>query len=73
MFVKNVVLWNGIRKILQMNLFLRVRIALAMIVCISMFVLVSVIMGSDIMVLEFIVILLPAIAFGLVTLRSFKE
>lgn len=73
MFVKNVVLWNGIRKILQMNLFLRVRIALAIVVCISMFVLVSVIMESDIMVLEFIVILLPAIAFGLVTLRSFKE
>lgn len=73
MFVKNVVLWNGIRKILQMNLFLRVRIALAIVVCISMFVLVSVIMESDIMVLEFIVILLPAIAFGLVTLRSFNE
>ena len=73
MFVKNVVLWNGIRKILQMNLFLRVRIALAIVVCISMFVLVSVIMESDIMVLEFIVILLPAIAFGLVTLRSVKE
>lgn len=73
MFVKNVVLWNGILKILQMNLFLRVWIALAIIVCISMFVLVSVIMESDIMVLEFIVILLPAIAFGLVTLRSFKE
>lgn len=73
MFVKNVLLWNGVRKILQMNLFLRVRIALAIVVCISMFVLVSVIMESDIMVLEFIVILLPAIAFGLVTLRSFKE
>lgn len=73
MFVKNVVLWNGIRKILQMNLFLRVRIALAIVVSISMFVLVSVIRKGDIMVLEFIVILIPAIAFGLVTLRSFKE
>ena len=52
MFVKNVVFWNGIRKILQMNLFLRVRIALAMIVRISMFVLVSVIGGIDIMVID---------------------
>ena len=48
MFVKNVVFWNGIRKILWMNLFLRVRIALVTVVRISMFVLVSVIMESDI-------------------------
>ena len=48
MFVKNVVFWNGIRKILWMNLFLRVRIALVTRVRISMFVLVSVIMESDI-------------------------
>ena len=48
MFVKNVVFWNGIRKILWMNLFLRVRIALVTGVRISMFVLVSVIMESDI-------------------------
>lgn len=73
MFVKNVVLWNGIRKILQMNLFLRVRIALAIVVCISMFVLVSVVRKSDIMVLEFIITLLFTIAFGLVTLWFFKE
>lgn len=73
MFAKNVKFLTGIRKILWMNLFLRVRIALVTGVRISMFVLVSVIMESDIMVLEFIVILLPAIAFGLVTLRSFKE
>lgn len=73
MFAKNVKFLTGIRKILWMNLFLRVRIVLVTGVRISMFVLVSVIMESDIMVLEFIVILLPAIAFGLVTLRSFKE
>lgn len=48
MFVKNVVFWNGNRKILWMNLFLRVRIALVTVVRISMFVLVSVIMESDI-------------------------
>ena len=73
MFAKNVKFMTGIRKILWMNLYLRVRIVLVTGVRISMFVLVSVIMESDIMVLEFIVILLPAIAFGLVTLRSFKE
>lgn len=73
MFAKNVKFLTGIRKILWMNLYLRVRIVLVTGVRISMFVLVSVIMESDIMVLEFIVILLPAIAFGLVTLRSFKE
>ena len=72
MFAKNVKFLTGIRKILWMNLYLRVRIVLVTGVRISMFVLVSVIMESDIMVLEFIVILLPAIAFGLVTLRSFK-
>lgn len=48
MFVKNVVFWNGNRKILWMNQFLRVRIALVTRVRISMFVLVSVIMESDI-------------------------
>ena len=73
MFAKNVKFLTGIRKILWMNLYLRVRIVLVTGVRISMFVLVSVIMESDIMVLEFIVILLPAIAFGLVTLWSFKE
>lgn len=73
MFAKNVKFLTGTRKILWMNLYLRVRIVLVTGVRISMFVLVSVIMESDIMVLEFIVILLPAIAFGLVTLRSFKE
>ena len=71
MFAKNVKFLTGIRKILWMNLYLRVRIVLVTGVRISMFVLLSVIMESDIMVLEFIVILLPAIAFGLVTLRSF--
>ena len=48
MFVKNVKFLTGIRKILWMNLFLRVRIALVTGVRISMFVLVSVIMESDI-------------------------
>ena len=64
MFAKNVKFLTGIRKILWMNLYLRVRIVLVTGVRISMFVLVSVIMESDIMVLEFIVILIPAIAFG---------
>ena len=73
MFAKNVKFLTGIRKILWMNLYLRVRIALVTGVRISMFVLVSVIRKSDIMVLEFIIILLSTIAFGLVTLWFFME